>query len=353
MKRLWTTRKRKRSHWVLTHTPYNSKGYSTGKGKGKSTHNKGKGKGPTSGCYRCGQPGHMAKDCRITVYNLQEVDNNEWQQDATAYWYGQHSTFDNNWWTDDQTNVQAVQQTQQLALPPPQYNEQPSTIQIAAIRAVGNTHCHGQAVINNSNPQQTTPCTNHHNELMIDSGAATHVCPPWFAASTPTHQLQPWEIPNLRTATEDEIKVTGYKWVYMTNMNNQQIVIPFYVCAVTQPILSVTRLAEQVFTIQLSEQPMITHNNGFHSRLNIKEGTYYLPVKTTGVPSNYKLDVHETQEGIKATISPITLTPTGAQWVTHQHDIWTYNSQGYLVRTHKAKRRATYMPDNTCPVPMD
>ena len=336
-----------------SHTPYNSKGYSTGKGKGKSTHNKGKGKGPTSGCYRCGQPGHMAKDCRVTVYNLQEVENNEWQQDATAYWYGQHSTFDNKLWTDDQTNVQAVQQTQQLALPPPQYNEQPSTIQIAAIRAVGNTHCHGQAVINNSNPQQTTPCTNHHNELMIDSGAATHVCPPWFAASTPTHQLQPWEIPNLRTATEDEIKVTGYKWVYMTNMNNQQVVIPFYVCAVTQPILSVTRLAEQGFTIQLSEQPTIAHNNGFHSRLNIKEGTYYLPVKTTGVPSNYKLDVHETQEGIKATISPITLTPTGAQWVTHQHDIWTYNSQGYLVRTHKAKRRATYMPDNTCPVPMD
>ena len=55
-----------------SHTPYNSKGYSTGKGKGKSTHNKGKGKGPTSGCYRCGQPGHMAKDCRVTVYNLQD-----------------------------------------------------------------------------------------------------------------------------------------------------------------------------------------------------------------------------------------------------------------------------------------
>ena len=66
------------------------------------------------------------------------------------------------------------------------------------------------------------------------------------------------KIPNLRTATEDEIKVTGYKWVYMTNMNNQQIVIPFYVCAVTQPILSVTRQAEQGFTIQLSEQPTIT-----------------------------------------------------------------------------------------------
>ena len=39
--------------------------------------------------------------------------------------------------------------------------------------------------------------------------------------------------------------------------------------------------------------------------------------------------------------------------MTHQHDIWTYNTQGYLVRLHKAKRRATYMPDQQCPVPMD
>ena len=137
----------------------------------------------------------------------------------------------------------------------------------------------------------------------------------------------------------------------MTNTSNQPIVIPFYVCSVTQPILSVTRLAEQGFTVQLSEQPTVSHPNGFGAKLNIREGTYFLPVKTTGVPDNYKLDVHEAQEGIKATISPITLTPAGAQWVTHQHDIWTYNSQGYLVRVHKTKRRATYMPDQTCPVP--
>ena len=199
----------------------------------------------------------------------------------------------------------------------------------------------------------TTPGINLNNELMIDSGAATHVCPPWFAASTPTHKLQPWETPNLRTATEDKIEVTGYKWVYMTNANSQQIVIPFYVCTVTQPILSVTRLAEQGFIIKLSEQPTIEHPNGFQSKLNIKEGTYFLPVKTTGVPDNYKLDVHETPEGIKAVFSPITQSPSGPQWVTHQHDIWIYNGQGYLVRVHKARRKATYMPDKTCPVPMD
>ena len=191
------------------------------------------------------------------------------------------------------------------------------------------------------------------DELMIDSGAVTHVCPIWFASTTQTYDLPDHERPNLRTATEDPIEVYGYKWVYMTNESNQQIVIPFYVCSVSQPILSVTRLAEQGFTIHLSEHPTITHPNGFEAKLRTKEGTYFLPVNNTGTPPNYKLDVHETQQGIKATISPITLTPGGAQWVTHQHDIWTYNSQGYLVRLHKAKRRATYMPDQQCPVPMD
>ena len=105
-------------------TPYSKKEQSAGKGKRKEEqramatlekrcHHK--------GYHRCGQPGHMAKDWRVSVYNRQEVDNNKWQQEATAHIDGQQrSTCGNNRWTDDQTQVQAVQQQQQLALPPPQ-----------------------------------------------------------------------------------------------------------------------------------------------------------------------------------------------------------------------------------------
>ena len=323
-----------------------SNNYAQGKdkGQGKAT---GKGRGYTTGCYRCGQQGHTAKDCRVPVYNIQE-DTQEGYNDATDQWYGPQTTYDNHWWTNDQTQVHAVQQqSQQLALPAPAQLDATPALQIAAV-----------TVPRNSNSTVRSPdmrmITNlNKDELMIDSGAATHVCPIWFASTTQTYDLPDHERPNLRTATEDPIEVYGYKWVYMTNESNQQIVIPFYVCSVSQPILSVTRLAEQGFTIHLSEHPTITHPNGFEAKLRTKEGTYFLPVNNTGTPPNYKLDVHETQQGIKATISPITLTPGGAQWVTHQHDIWTYNSQGYLVRLHKAKRRATYMPDQQCPVPMD
>ena len=50
------------------------KGYSN-KGKGKAYYNnqrggKGaKGKHARNVCYRCGQPGHMAKQCRVAIYN--------------------------------------------------------------------------------------------------------------------------------------------------------------------------------------------------------------------------------------------------------------------------------------------
>ena len=106
----------------------------------------------------------------------------------------------------------------------------------------------------------------------------------------------------------------------MQNSNNQSIVIPFYVCDVSQPILSVNRLAEQGFNITFSDQPTITNSNGFEAKLKQEDGLYFLPVTTT-MPPAQKLDVHYTICGIKATLSPVTLTPEGAQWVTHNNDI--------------------------------
>eukprot|EP00435_Cladocopium_sp_Y103_P041886 s2323_g11.t1 len=351
-------------------TSYNNQGYpgyTTGKGKGKigqgmpfkGMSNKGykgkgkqlnKGKAATQGCYRCGQQGHIARDCRVGVYHFNDAGNNannEAYSDATEQWYQQQHSYDNYWWNSDQTTVNTIPQQQpQLALPSPipQQDTVP-TLHIGAIRAA--TCTSNNASIPNL---QQVP---DEDELMIDSGAATHVCPVWFAMQQPTYDLHPSQAPQLRTATEDPIPVHGYKWVYMKTDKQQPMVIPFYVCDVSQPILSVTRLAEQGFNITLSEHPTMTNNNGFEATLKQKEGLYFLPVKVTTVPRTERLDVHDTPDGIKATISPVTLTPQGAQWVTHNNDIWMYNSQGYLVRVHKRQRRALYTPDQQCPVPED
>ena len=77
-----------------------NKGGYMGKGKGKPT---GKGKGvPTQGCYRCGQPGHIARDRRVAVHNLNEATGStntytsHWQDDPTAQWY-QQQYYDGQW----------------------------------------------------------------------------------------------------------------------------------------------------------------------------------------------------------------------------------------------------------------
>ena len=141
----------------------NQGGY-IGKGKGKPT---GKGKGvPTQGCYRCGQPGHIARDCRVAVHNLNEATGNtstytsQWQEDPTAQWY-QQQYYDGQWWNDDQTQVSALPQ-QQLALPPPSAQEQQvPQLHIAAI-SIQHSNKHQPAT------EQTASTT---EELMIDSGA--------------------------------------------------------------------------------------------------------------------------------------------------------------------------------------
>ena len=60
-------------------------------------------------------------------------------------------------------------------------------------------------------------------------------------------------------ATDEDIPVHGYKWVFMHNINKQTLAVPFYACDVTQPIMSVKRLAEQGFNTQLSDTPTIAH----------------------------------------------------------------------------------------------
>ena len=211
----------------------NNKGaYNKGKGKGSN-----KGKGGIQGCYRCGQQGHIARDCKMTVYNISDTTgNNDTYYDTTDQWYQQQQNYDNTWWNSDQTLVNAIpqqlpyyQQQPQLALPAPAQPVQQDTtptIHIAAVKI-------SSAATTTSRAPLEIPTLQHvsnFEDLMIDSGAATHVCPTWFAAGQQTYELHPTQTPQLRTATEDPIKVYGYKWVYMQNSNNQSIVIPFYVC---------------------------------------------------------------------------------------------------------------------------
>ena len=157
------------------------------------------------------------------------------------------NNYDTHWWNNDQSTSHQPQQV--ITTEQASSSTTGPLISIAAIR-IASTSTAAQALQHDNK-----------NDLMVDSGAVTHVCPPWFSTETTLHELHQPETPNLRTATDDAIKVYGYKWVYMINNKNQAIVIPFYICDVAQPILSATRLAEQGFEITLSEQPTFRHTN--------------------------------------------------------------------------------------------
>ena len=171
--------------------------------------------------------------------------------------------------------------------------------------------------------------------IEIDSGAATHVCPKWFAPTATLHPLSKDQRPKPRSVTNDNIQLFGYKWVYMQNNDGQNIVIPLYVRNVHQPILSVTRLAEQGFTLQFGDNPNIQHPKGFTARLEQRDSFYYLNTRIMTLPDNLKLNIEQADDGtISAMIAPTpALTPEGPTVVLGgRQDYWTYNSEGFLLR---------------------
>ena len=123
----------------------------------------------------------------------------------------------------------------------------------------------------------------------------------------------------------------------MTNHSGQQLVIPFYVCEVKQPILSDTRLVEQGFQLTLDDNPRLQRAKGFNSALENRNGPRRNHnVADTGYAGDWLLAVQHTRRtceskqaiqedtfhSVKNTVSSPIRATRGLQENNHQIQGW-------------------------------
>ena len=226
-----------------------------------------------------GKRKEQTKDGKAAVYNLNDTAIQQQQQQQDP-WNDRGQAYATDWWNGNQApHGQQIVTTQQGT-----HNNNCMGFSNLYIQQQGKAVSGPLIAMTADSSKYPRTAEENIIDLMIDSGAATHMCPHWFAPKFQLHQLRKGDKPQLRTVTNTQIKVHSYKYDIMRNKKKQPIVIPLYVCDAHAPILSVTRLAEQGFKIQLNETPTITHKHGFEAQLIQKEGLYFMGAELTHLP---------------------------------------------------------------------
>ena len=152
------------------------------------------------------------------------------------------------------------QQPQQLALPAPHATT--ATDNTPTIQIVSGVRCQEPIMIahvHDSNQEQQS----EYIDIMVDSGAATHVCPPWFAQEFPIQPLSADNGPQLRTATNNEIKLYGLQMGFTCTMQKDNQRSYHSMCVWRTPTncisFKVGRTRVHTYITFNEEQRLITH----------------------------------------------------------------------------------------------
>ena len=152
--------------------------------------------------------------------------------------------------------------------------------------------------------------------LMVDNGAAAHVCPPCFATQFPLQQLEHGTGPQLRTVTSQHIMLC--KQVCVTNHSEQQMSYRSTFVRLNSRFYQFQGWWNKVSNLlTLDDNPRLLHKQG-----------------QTGV------------------IAPTTHTLQGTADTGHTGDFWQFNTKGEFVRVRRQHRKTFFTPARTpCPVP--
>ena len=170
--------------------------------------------------------GHMAKDCRVQVYNVGEASDDttgEQQQQQQQQSYEEHynhQAYDPPWSEQEAWHYEQQWYPEQHGQ---EYNQHPPTLQQA--QTVCSVKVEELFVASITSTDLNTDAT---VAIMVDSGAAVHVCSPTFGTAFPLQPLKPADTPPLRSVTDEPLKILGYRWIRFYNKQGQQLVTQIY-----------------------------------------------------------------------------------------------------------------------------
>ena len=200
--------------------------------------------------------------------------------------------------------------------------------------------------------------------ILFDSGAAANCCPKNFAPEWPLLPITGTK-PPLRSVTGQPLKIYGRKLVGM-KAGDCEFYLHFYVTDIDYPLVSVGRLLNQGYQVELSSEEMVLkspcgskiplHRHGsllfMKPSLQVFDSVDFESVCVTFHEKFKPKNVEPTsnEETPKNLVAPT----FGFKPIYYHADRWYFDtSRNVLVRYHKRQRKNLFTPEGTSDRPVE
>ena len=200
--------------------------------------------------------------------------------------------------------------------------------------------------------------------ILFDSGAAANCCPKNFAPEWPLLPITGTK-PPLRSVTGQPLKIYGRKLVGMTS-GSCDFYLHFYVTDIEYPLVSVGRLLNQGYQVELSSDEMTLkspcgskiplHRHGsllfMKPSLQVFDSVDFESVCVTFHEKFKPKNVEPTSN--EKTPKDLVAPTSGFRPIYYHADRWYFDtSRNVLIRYHKRQRKNLFTPEGTSDRPVE
>ena len=200
--------------------------------------------------------------------------------------------------------------------------------------------------------------------ILFDSGAAANCCPKNFAPEWPLLPITGTK-PPLRSVTGQPLKIYGRKLVGMRS-GDCEFYLHFYVTDIEYPLVSVGRLLNQGYQVELSSEEMVLkspcgskiplHRHGsllfMKPSLQVFDSVDFESVCVTFHEKFKPNNVESTSN--EKTPKDLVAPTSGFKPIYYHADRWYFDtSRNVLIRYHKRQRKNLFTPEGTSDRPVE